>query len=118
MSEIVALTIISIGVFFDVFGCIGLVRLPDVYNRLQAATKCVTVGTCFILAGSLVWLGSVPGTIKGVICIAFILITSPTAAHALARAAHRSGVKLCEQSVVDEYAKDIRAHSDKSGLSG
>ena len=116
MSEIVGLTLISIGVLFDVFGCIGLVRLPDVYNRLQAATKCVTVGTCFILVGSLVWLGSVTGTIKGVICIAFILITSPTAAHALGRAAHRSGVELCEQSVVDKYAKDVRAHSEKSGL--
>ena len=116
MTDGLWITLISIGVLFDVFGCIGLVRLPDVYNRLQAATKCVTVGTCFILVGSLIWLGSVPGTIKGVICITFILITSPTAAHALARAAHRSGVKLCQQSVVDEYAKGVRAHSEKSGL--
>gem|GEM_PF-7041251 len=49
----------------------------------------MTVGTCFILAGSIILLDSVPGTIKGVLCIAFILITAPTAAHALARAAHR-----------------------------
>lgn len=89
MIETLAVTLIAIGVLFDIFGCIGLVRLPDVYNRIQSSTKCVTVGTCFILAGSIILLDSVPGTIKGVLCIAFILITAPTAAHALARAAHR-----------------------------
>ncbi len=112
MNEAIGVTIIAIGVLFDISGCVGLVRLPDVYNRIQAATKCVTVGTSFILAGSLIWLGSVPGTIKGVICIIFILITSSTAAHAVARAAHRSGVKLCDQSVVDQYEEDMGARSE------
>ena len=112
MSEFVGVTIIVIGVLFDIFGCIGLVRLPDVYNRLQAATKCVTVGTCFILVGSLILLGSLSGAVKGIICIVFILITSPTAAHALARAAHRSGVKLWKQSVVDQYEEDLRTHPE------
>ncbi len=107
MSEILGGTIIAIGVLFDIFGCIGLVRLPDVYNRLQAATKCVTLGTCFILIGSLILLDSLPGTVKGIVCIAFILITSSTAAHALARAAHRSGIRQWEGSVVDHYGEDF-----------
>ncbi len=38
VSQVVGLIIVSIGVLFDIFGCIGLVRLPDVYNRLQSAT--------------------------------------------------------------------------------
>lgn len=113
MSEIVGVTIIAIGVLFDIFGCIGLIRLPDVYNRIQSSTKCVTVGTCFILVGSLVLLDSVPGTIKGILCIAFILITAPTAAHALAHAAHRSGVRLWEQSVVDKYEEELQTRSRK-----
>ncbi len=112
MVEIIGVTLLVIGVLFDIFGCIGLLRLPDVYNRLQSGTKCVTVGTCFILAGSLILLDSVSGAVKGVICIAFILITSPTAAHALAQAAHRSGIKLWEGSVVDRYEED---HADGSG---
>ena len=49
--------LISIGVLFNLFGCIGLIRLPDVYNRLQSATKCVTLGTCSILAGVAVHFG-------------------------------------------------------------
>ena len=39
-NELVGFIIVCIGVGFDVFGLIGLVRLPDIYNRLQAATKC------------------------------------------------------------------------------
>lgn len=112
MGEIIGAIVIAIGVLFDIFGCIGLVRLPDVYNRLQSATKCVTVGTCFILAGSLIMLESVPGTVKGVICIVFILITSPTAAHALARAAYRSGIELWQGSVVDRYRENL---ADRTG---
>lgn len=111
MSEILGVTIVAIGVLFDIFGCIGLVRLPDVYNRIQSSTKCVTIGTCFILVGSIILLGSLLGTIKGILCIVFILMTAPTAAHALARAAHRSGVKLWEGSVVDRYAEDLKARS-------
>jgi multicomponent Na+:H+ antiporter subunit G len=106
MNEEIGLVLIVIGVLFDVSGCIGLVRLPDVYNRIQASTKCVVLGTTLILAGSLFVLGSLSATIKGVICILFILITSSVAAHALSRAAHRSGVPLWEQSVVDRYAED------------
>lgn len=117
MSEMAGITIVAIGVLFDIFGCIGLVRLPDVYNRLQASTKCVTVGTCFILAGSLILLGSLPGTILGIACIVFVLITSPTAAHALARAAHRSGIPQWEHSVADQYAEDLRSRSDTGDAS-
>ena len=106
MNEYIGLTLIVLGVLFDISGCIGLVRLPDVYNRIQASTKCVVLGTTLILVGSLVMLDTLSATIKGVICILFILVTSSVAAHALARAAHRSGVSLWEQSVVDKYAED------------
>ena len=105
MTENIGFVLIAIGILFDLFGCIGLVRLPDVYNRLQAATKCVTLGTCMILIGILVIMGIGSAGIRALLCAVFILITSPVAAHALARAAHRSGVKLWENSVVDKYAE-------------
>ena len=105
-NEIIGLALILIGVLFDLSGCVGLVRLPDVYNRIQASTKCVVLGTTLILVGALVWLGSPAAMVKGLICILFILITSSTAAHALSKAAHNSGVKLWDKSVVDRYAED------------
>ena len=82
-----------------------MVRFPDVYNRLQAGTKCVTLGVCLILVGSMVMADTTPTRLKGLLCIAFILITSPTAAHALARAARASGVSLWDRSVVDQYER-------------
>ena len=112
MNELAAQWIIGIGLAFNLFGTIGLVRLPDVYNRLQAATKCVTLGTCMILLGVLVgaWGGHAGITAMGakaVLCAVFLLLTSPVAAHAIARGAYRSGVRLWEKSVIDRYGEDI-----------
>ena len=105
MTE-VGLVIIALGVTFDLLGCLGMIRFPDVYNRLQAGTKCVTLGVCLILLGTVVLGDSAPIRIKAVLCMVFILLTSPTAAHALARAAHESGIKLWEKSVVDRFEKE------------
>jgi len=111
MLETVACWIIGVGLAFDLFGCIGLIRLPDVYNRAQAATKCVTLGTCTVLAGVAVLAfggegGAVLGSmgVKALLCMVFVLVTSPVAAHAVCRGAYLSGVPLWPGSVVDEFA--------------
>lgn len=106
MNELIGMILFGIGVAFDFFGCLGLLRLPDIYNRLQASTKCVTLGTIFVLLGVLVYAGIGPLGVKAIVCLLFILVTSPTAAHAIAKGAHRSRVKLWKQSVIDMYEKD------------
>ena len=106
MSNTFGLIFIIVGLAFDLFGCLGLVRLPDVYNRLQAATKCVTMGTCSILFGSFLIVGFTAAGVKALLCIVFLMLTAPVAAHAIARGAHRSGIPLCPGSVVDRYAED------------
>jgi multicomponent Na+:H+ antiporter subunit G len=108
MREGLGLLVAAIGIAFNVLGCIGLIRLPDVYNRLQAATKCVTLGTCLLLAGVMIMTGSAACGLKCLVCLVVIVITSPTAAHALARGAHLHGVPLWEKSVGDAYAEDGR----------
>ena len=105
MSDEIGLVIIAIGVLFDLFGCIGLVRFPNVYNRIQAGTKCVTLGVCLILIGTAVMAETTPIRLKASLCVAFSLIASPTAAHALAHAARASGIELWEKSVVDQYER-------------
>ena len=107
MTEIIGYILISIGILFDIFGCIGLVRFPDVYNRLQASTKCVTLGTIVLLIGVAIASGSGAMAAKAFICAVFIVLTSPTAAHAVAKGAYSSGVELWENSVVDKYAEEI-----------
>ena len=106
MSNSAGLMLIGIGLAFNLLGCVGLIRFPDIYNRLQAATKCVTLGTCLVLFGVMLIAGCGATAAKALLCLVFVLITSPTAAHALARGAHASGVKLWEQSVGDAYADD------------
>jgi multicomponent Na+:H+ antiporter subunit G len=106
MSNVIGIILVAVGALFNVFGCIGLIRLPDVYNRLQAATKCVTLGTCLVVIGCMLIAGTGAVIAKSLLCLAFILITSPTAAHALALGAHTSGVELWEQSVVDRFKED------------
>jgi len=98
--------LIALGVFFDLVGALGLIRLPDVYNRLQAATKCVTLGTLFILVGVVVASGWNAMGIKALLAAVFVMWTSPTGSHALARGAHIAGVPLWEKSVVDRYKED------------
>jgi len=106
MNEIIGYILMTVGILFDVFGCIGLVRFPDVYNRLQAATKCVTLGTILLLVGAGLFGGQGIIFAKACICAFFIILTSPTAAHAIAKGSHASGVELWEGTVVDKYAED------------
>ncbi|HPO13381.1 MAG TPA: monovalent cation/H(+) antiporter subunit G [Candidatus Hydrogenedentes bacterium] len=104
--DIIGAVLITGGLIFDLLGCIGLVRLPDVYNRLQAATKCVTLGTCGILLGVIFVVGLNATGVRALLCIVFVILTAPVSAHVIARGAHRSGIKLWEGSVVDQYAED------------
>ena len=106
MNEIIGIIFIVIGIAFNLFGCLGLIRLPDVYNRLQASTKCVTLGTCSILLGLFFFKGFTATGIKAVLCAVFVILTAPVSAHALARGAHKSGVKLWNKSACDQYAED------------
>ena len=98
MNEMIGYFFIIVGVLFNLFGCIGLLRLPDVYNRLQAAAKCATLGTCGTLLGVLIINGISQTGMKALLAMLFILLTAPTAAHALSRAAYKSGIKAWKKS--------------------
>ncbi|MGC8976901.1 MAG: monovalent cation/H(+) antiporter subunit G [Candidatus Ratteibacteria bacterium] len=113
MREIISLIFMFIGGFFNLFGCIGLVRLPDVYNRLQASTKCVTLGTCSILLGILIK-GPLNISLKAFLTIIFILISAPTAAHAISRASHIQGVNLWEGSICDKLKEEVKNEKTKN----
>ena len=106
MTEGIGTALVGLGVAFDLVGCLGLVRLPDVYSRMQAATKCVALGTLLILAGAVVTAGTLSMLAKGALCLIFLVLTSPTGSHALARAAHRSGTRLWAGSLLDQLADD------------
>lgn len=101
LSDIVLL----IGLFFVFLGMLGLLRLPDVYNRLHATAKIGTLGAFGVMLSILIKAGFTPIGVKAIAVGLFLLLTAPIAAHMITRAAHRHGVGLCEESVIDEYGK-------------
>ncbi|MDE0051063.1 MAG: monovalent cation/H(+) antiporter subunit G [Rhodospirillales bacterium] len=83
---------IGIGCAFVLVGGLGLVRLPDVFTRLHAASVADSAGAGFILLGLMLQAGLSLTTLKLVLILAFLIFTAPTAAHALAHAALLDGV--------------------------
>lgn len=104
----VSTIIITIGVIFNFLGCLGLIRFPDVYNRLQSATKCVTLGTCSILLGVLVRYGFVEIGVKALVAIPLLFFAATVGAHALVRGSYLAGIKLGDKSVKDDYKEEVK----------
>jgi len=82
-----SIILILLGLFFLLTGAIGLYRFPDYFTRMHAAGKCDTLGSLLIVSGLAVYQGLSVGSVKIVFIAVFIFWTSPTATHAIARAA-------------------------------
>lgn len=100
MNQIIGYAITGFGVAFLFLGALGVFRLPDVYNRLQAGTKCTTLGAFLSIVG--VGIIEPAWFLKCLVIAVFILFTNPISAHALARASYKSGVKLWDKSIIDK----------------
>ena len=89
-----AITVVlgGVGAFFFLVGTLGLLRLPDFYSRTHAATKCDTVGAGTLLVALAIYRGFDPESLKIIVLAILVFISSPTAGHALARAAYRTGL--------------------------
>ncbi len=96
-----------IGLAFSLSGAVGIVRMPDVYTRLQSSSKNVTMGALPLLLAVVVDKGPVSTYGSRALLIAvLVLVVNPLAAHALARAAYRTGVPMWPGSVVDQARPD------------
>jgi len=89
---VLTILLISVGIFFFTTGTIGFLRFPDFYSRMHATGKSDTLGAALSLAGLALYEGFSLTSIKILIIVIFILMTSPTATHALLRAAFDSGM--------------------------
>lgn len=103
------------GTFFIVSSSIGILRFPDVYTRLHAATKSATLGVSGIMIGAFLFMFFEHGIVSGklILGIIFVLITAPVSGHMISRAAYRSGVKLWDHSIKDDYEKAVETHESK-----
>jgi multicomponent Na+:H+ antiporter subunit G len=106
--EILSNIVLIIGLIFVFLGMLGLLRLPDVYNRMHATTKIGTLGAFAVMFSILMKVGFAPMGVKAITVGLFLLLTAPIAAHMIGRAAHKHGVDLCKESIIDEYGKSYK----------
>jgi len=116
VTDIVTGILWLVGSAFTLLAAIGVLRMPDVFTRMQASTKASTLGLACLLIGAALQGGDFASFIRIASIGAFVLLTTPVSAHVIARASYFAGVPLWEGTVLDERrnAKSGRRH-DKSG---
>jgi multicomponent Na+:H+ antiporter subunit G len=112
INEILGNLLLITGSLFLFSAGLGVLRMPDTYNRIQTGTKATTLGTILILVG-LAFLHPA-WTFKLIILIFFVMLTNPVSSHALARAAHSIGIFETETTVIDQLADSNKSASIKN----
>ncbi|MGM0437356.1 MAG: monovalent cation/H(+) antiporter subunit G [Bacillota bacterium] len=103
--SILGYILIIIGTIFLFLGSLGLIRMPDVYNRLQAGTKATTLGALSTIIG--VGLVEPAWFWKTLIIAVFIVLTNPIGSHTIARASRKSGIKTTTETTIDKYEENV-----------
>ncbi|MDZ7681481.1 MAG: monovalent cation/H(+) antiporter subunit G [Fodinibius sp.] len=92
LASILTIVFVVLGIFFLLIGSIGTLRLPDFYSRTHATSKSDTLGMMLIIIGLIIYEGLTLNSGKLFLVLLFILLANPIGAHAMARAAHLSGL--------------------------
>jgi multicomponent Na+:H+ antiporter subunit G len=114
MGEQVSAVLLVFGALFMLLAGLGILRLPDLFMRLQAATKASTLGVGCMLLAAAVHFQDLAVTTRAVLVIAFFFLTAPVGAHVIARAAYAVGVPLWEGTITDELRDHRRAAGQAS----
>jgi multicomponent Na+:H+ antiporter subunit G len=111
VKDAVAAALMLLGALSCLLGAIGLVRLPDLPARLQAATKPQTLGLSLVLLGTALRV-ELAGAVTLVLVVLFQVITAPVVSQLVGRAAYRSGAIPEGALVVDELAERMPANHE------
>jgi multicomponent Na+:H+ antiporter subunit G len=108
---VIALVVVGLG--FSLSGAVGIVRMPDLYTRIQCSSKTITMGALPVLIALVVAEGPISPYGSHALLVAFLLVVvNPLSSHALARAAYKAGVPMWGGSVIDQVAERRRADKD------
>lgn len=109
-AEIITCVFLLVGLFFSFIGVLGVLRMPDVFGRLQASTCIPTMGNICLMIGGIIYAAthSLGGATiaKLVIIMLMILCTNPISNHALLKGAYKGGIKPAREPVIDDYKED------------
>jgi multicomponent Na+:H+ antiporter subunit G len=114
MREIIVITLAAIGWAVSLSGALGILRMPDVYSRIQCSSKTITMGALPALLALVVGEGPISNYGgRALLVAALLLVVNPAASHALARAAYKTGVPMWRGAVTDQVAQARSGPPDK-----
>ena len=102
MTDWLSGALLIVGATLALLASIGVLRMPDVFTRMQASTKASTLGLGCLLAGLAIRNPEVAFVVRALSIAAFMLLTTAVGAHVIARAAARGGAPLWKGTLVDE----------------
>lgn len=105
LAAYLAGALILIGAVFSLLAAIGILRLPDLYTRMHAASKAGTMGSGLMFVAIAVFAFDGPVVLRALVGFIFLLLTAPVSAHLLARAAYSAGYKPHESTIIDDLAE-------------
>lgn len=111
MTEAITSFLLILGAAFMLLAAIGILRMPDLFSRMQAATKTSTLGAGSMFLGVAVFYGDLGIVSRSILVIAFMFLTLPVSAHMIARAAYFDGVPLWKGTIVDELRGEYNAET-------
>lgn len=107
MLEIISSVLLALGAFFSLTGAVGLFKFPDFFTRVHAASVTDSIATILIVLGLILRTEFDLVAVKLLFILIFMLLTSPTAAHALAKSARHGGLlTLAETRGAKKESKD------------
>jgi multicomponent Na+:H+ antiporter subunit G len=117
MNNLAHSVLLMIGATFLLAAAIGVLRMPDLFTRMQTATKAATLGISCILIAVALYMDDLGVAIRAFFTVVFFFLTAPVAAHMIGRAAYFIGVPLWKGTMVDELRGryDRRTHTLTSG---
>ncbi len=115
LADTLAVALTVLGALFVLVAALGQLRMPDLYTRMQASSKAATLGAlCVVVAGALHFADGALAVRALLVCF-FLALTAPVGAHVIARAGHRSGVRMRDADAIDEMGGAAAPRSNGPG---
>lgn len=101
-GEVATAALLLAGAAFVLLAGLGLWRFDDLYSRIHAATKAITLGVLLVIAGAALRVASGDDLLKLLLAAIFQLMTAPVSGHMLGRAAYSIGIPLSGHTIIDQ----------------
>jgi multicomponent Na+:H+ antiporter subunit G len=113
MNDLIATLAVVLGAALGVLSAVGVLRMPDVYQRLQVASKASSLGIALLAVGVAAHFDTFSVTVRALLVVVFLFLTAPVAAHVIGRAAYITGAPLARSTHLDELAGHYDARTGR-----